>query len=204
LLDEAIESDPTEPWFYQEKGTIYYFKGEIDKSIENFNQALELDSNSSGSHALLARLVYSSDSTTYDLALKHINKAIQIEPENDHYHIDRAYIYLSLKNFEEANKEADYILSLNDFDRMAAERLKIETLYKSGNTTQLKAFIVEHDLSNEGEFLGTKFCLTLASIYHQVGEPDKACKLIRGAAEPYLMMEEEIPDFLVEQLDLCK
>lgn len=203
-LDEAIKKNPSEPWFYQEKGSIYYFKGDIDKSIENFKKALEIDPNYSSTYALLARFIYMNDSTTYDIALEHINKAILLDPEEDFYHIDRGKIYLLLKRFDDADKEANYTLALKDFDVMAAEQLKIETLYQSGRMDELKTFIVKHDLSEEGEFIGFDFCIMLASVYTEMGENEKACKLYKGAAEFFLMLEEDVPEDLVEKLKGCK
>lgn len=203
-LDEAIKKNPSEPWFYQEKGSIYYFKGDIDKSIENYKKALEIDPNYSSTYALLARFIYMNDSTTYDIALEHINKAILLDPEDDFYHIDRGKIYLLLKRFDDADKEANYTLALEGFDVMAAEQLKIETLYQSGRMDELKTFIVKHDLSDEGEFLGIDFCVMLGSVYEELGDVDKACKLYHGAAEPFLMLDEEMPDYIVEKLKGCK
>jgi hypothetical protein len=87
---------------------------------------------------------------------------------------------------------------------MAAEQLKIETLYQSGRMDELKTFIVKHDLSEEGEFIGFDFCIMLASVYTEMGENEKACKLYKGAAEFFLMLEEDVPEDLVEKLKGCK
>lgn len=204
MLDAVIKKNPNEPWYYWMKASVYDLMNDDDKTLENYNKALVLNPEFSGAHASLARFLYNNDSTQLELALNHINKAIQLEPEDEFYHIDRGEIYLAMKKYDEAMKEADYALTLKDFDIMAAERFKIEVLHAQGKKEELKQFVKQHDLSMEGEFLGTKFALMLASVYEEMGENEKACMLYRGAAEPYLVMEEQIPEFISDKLGKCK
>lgn len=207
MLDKAIKSAPNEPWYYWMIASVYDQKGDNDKAIENYEKSLKIDSNFSAGHASLGRLLrynYEEDTTKILQALEHINKAIKLEPKEDYYRIDRGYIYLLLGKFDLAENEANYTLNLLSFDIMAAEQLKIETLNLAGKKEELKEFVKQHDLSNEGEFLGTNFCVMLASVYEEMGEQNKACKLYHGAAEPYLVMEEEIPENISLKLKMCK
>ncbi|WP_300661480.1 hypothetical protein [Fluviicola sp.] len=207
ILDKAIKNAPNEPWYYWMMASVYDLKGDNDKAIENFEKSLKIDANFSAAHASLSRLLrynYMEDTTKILQALEHINTAIKLEPKEDYYRIDRGYIYLLLGKFDLAENEANYALNLPDFDVMAAEQLKIETLNLAGKKEELKEFVKQHDLSNEGEFLGTNFCLMLASVYEEIGEQNKACKLYHGAAEPYLIMEEEIPEDISQKLKICK
>lgn len=207
MLDKAIKSSPNEPWYYWMAATVYDTKGDNDKAFKSYEKAIMIDPDFSGGHASFARFFryhYAEDTLLMSQALKHINQAIKLEPEEDYYRIDRGYIYLLLGKFDLAEKEADYALSLPEFDRMAAEQLKIETLNKAGKKKDLQEFVKQHDLSNEGEFLGTDFCLMLASIYEEIGEQNKACKLYKGAVEPYLIMEMEIPESISIKLKTCE
>ncbi len=206
ILDQAIQDNPNEPWFYWMTATVYDMQGNDEKVLENYNKALALDSNFSGGHASLSRFLRYNEEDTANMkkALFHINKAIELEPDDDYYRIDKGYILLALEEFDLAEKEADYTLGLPDFDVMAAEQLKIEILEKSGKREELKAFVKVHDLSNDGEFLGTQFCLMLAALYEEMGDLTRACKLYRGAAEPYLMMDEKIPAFISSKLEMCQ
>ena len=206
-LEEVITHYPEEPWFIWMRASVYDQMGEEEKAMEEYQKSLDLDSNFSGGHASLARFIrynYTDDQIKMKSALKHINRAIELEPDDEYYKIDRGYIYLALKEFDKAEADADYTLSLVEFDVMAAQQLKIETLYQSGKKAALKEFVQAHDLSNEGEFLGTNFCIMLAEIYEELGDAEKSCKLYHGASQPYIYMEEEIPDNIKKKLKKCK
>lgn len=201
MLDEVIEYYPEEPWFLWMKASVYSIMGNDELALENYQKSLELDSNFSGGHASLARFL-SDDTTQLDRALEHINKAIQLEPYAFYYCLDRGEIYFNMKQYDKALEDAEFCLA-ND-DPLYSSQLIIEILHAQNKRKELEAFLNDHDLSREGEFLGTNFCLLLASIYEELNENDKACRLYRGAAEPFYIMDEKLPDDLAGKLEKCK
>jgi len=206
ILDKAIKKNPNDPWYYWIKASVYDIKGEDDKVLENYEKALALDANFSPGHGSLARFMrynYEEDMSKMNIALTHINIAIQLDPEEDYYRIDRGYIYLALKKFDLAEAEADRALSLPQFGLMEAEQLKINTLYEAGKKDELTAFVKKYDLSDEGPMLGTKFATLLASIYEEIGDKEKACNLYNGIAQPYIMMDEKLPENITAKLKKC-
>jgi tetratricopeptide (TPR) repeat protein len=204
-LNKAIKNNPNEPWYYWMTASSYEIMVNDEKTLENYEKALAIDSNFSGGHASLARFLR-DDSTKLELALKHINKAIQIEPKEDYYRNDRGEIYLALKKYDQAIIEADYLLSLSieEFDPMVSYTLKMEILYAQRNKIELKKFLQQHDITNSANFLGTDFSIVLASLYEEMGEYEKACLLYQAATEPFIMMEEEIPVKISEKLKKCQ
>lgn len=206
MLDEAIEKEPNDPWYYWMKASVYDIKGEDKKVLENYEKALAINPNFSAGHGSLARFLrytYKEDMSKMNTALTHINIAIQLDPEEDYYRIDRGYIFLALKKFDLAEEEADRALTLPQFGMMEAEQLKIETLYASGKKEELTAFVKKHDLSDEGPLLDKNIAILVASIYEEIGDKEKACNLYNGIAQPYIMMDQKIPKDISAKLKKC-
>jgi tetratricopeptide (TPR) repeat protein len=204
LLADFFKDNPNEPWYFWMQATIYNQMNNNEKALENYQKAIRLDPFFSGAHASLARFYYYNDSTKLDVALKHINKAIKLEPDDYHYRIDKGNIYFEMKKYEFALDEANYLLSLPNFDRNLAVKLKIQVLEVLGSTVELHQFVRDNDLSNDGEFLGTDFALMLASIYEDMDDQTRACKLYNGASEPYNIMGEELPSEIMKNIEKCK
>ena len=202
MIDKAIKKNPNEPWFYWMKASTYeHFDSKI--AVVNYEKALSIDSNFSAGHASLARFLNGTDSTKREQALYHINKAIKLDSTDFYFHIDRGYIYLALKNYDLAEAEAKYILTLPEVDYLPPCQLLVETLYACGKRTELNEFILKYDLSQFGGFMDTNFDLLLGSLYEELGENDKACACFQSAAQPYSWMDEEIPADLVLKLKSC-
>lgn len=203
-LNKSIKKNPTEPWYYWMLASTYDIMENEEKTREYFEKSISIDSTFSAGYASYARFIRYTDSTNLDLALRHINTAIRLEPQELYYHIDRGFIYLGLKYFDQALSEANLAILNPDFDFLAASELKVQVLYESGKKEELKAFVKQYDLSQNSEFYGTDYCLLLASIYEEFGDLKKMCILYHSAAEPYEMMENEVPAAIKEKLKKCK
>lgn len=202
-LDQAIKKEPNEPWYYWMKAEFQIIMGQDAEAIQNYEKSISVDPKFDAGHASLARHLYLSDSTQLDKALIHINKAIELEPSESYYFIDRANIYLRKKDYQQAMHNSN-LASKRNGNSMEVQKIRIEVLYYSGVKEELHQFVNENDLSAEAMFLGTEFTLLLASIYEEMGQLDKACMLFKGEAESYLMFDEEIPSHLTEKLKKCE
>lgn len=202
-LDQAIKKEPNEPWYYWMKAEFQTITGQDAEAIQNYEKSISVDPKFDAGHGSLARHLYLSDSTQLDKALIHINKAIEIKPSESYYLIDRATIYLKMRDYQQAMRDVNLAYKA-DGNSMEVQKTRIEVLYYSGVKEELHQFVNENDLSEEVLFLGTEFTLLLASIYEEMGQLDKACMLFRGEVESYLMFDDEIPGHLAEKLKKCE
>jgi tetratricopeptide (TPR) repeat protein len=203
ILDEAIRTDPKEPWFYWMYAGVYNFQNQNVKAIEYYEKALQIDSNFSAAHASISRHIYSEDNSTLDKALYHINKAINVEPENGMYLLDRGRINKKLKRFDEALMDAKSSLNWEYSDPFSSYQLIAEILHLQNKKEELKSFLQKYDLS-KSMHLDFDLGLLFGSLYSEFGDEDKACSCYKLVAEPYEMMEMDMPKELNKVLKKCK
>jgi tetratricopeptide (TPR) repeat protein len=203
LINKEIKKNNKEPWLYWLKAGIYEMMGEDVKTINNYKQAIAIDPNFSGGHASYARYL-TNDSTQWETALIHINKAIEIEPEGFHYHVDRGEIYLLLKKYDLALKDANIEIALPDSDPAPGLILKFKTLYASDAKKELNTFLKENDLSDVTMLMSTDDVIVLATIYDELGEKAKACKCYNSLLENYQMSDLAVPEEIAKRLKKCK
>jgi tetratricopeptide (TPR) repeat protein len=202
-LDNAIKKEPNEPWYYWMAAEFQAIMGDDLQAQKSYEKAISVDPKFSGGYASLARFLVYKDSTQLDNALFHINKALQIEPNNGQYYVDRGSIYLELKEYDKAMRDAKSASTLNA-DVIAVAHLKIKILHQASNKEELYQFVKQNDLSEEGSAFGTDFMLMLASVYEEMGEKDTACKLYRYTSEEYAMFDDDIPSHIAEKLKKCQ
>ncbi|MDD2983674.1 MAG: tetratricopeptide repeat protein [Crocinitomicaceae bacterium] len=202
-LDKAIKKEPNEPWYYWMMASFQSIVGKEAEAVKSYEKAIALDPNFSAGHGSLARQLYTGEIPQYDKALVHINKAIQLDPSEGYYFIDRGNIYLAMKDYDRAMQNAN-LASKNQADEIEVARLKIEILHQSGQKEALYQFVKENDLSEEGTSFGTDFMLKLASVYEEMGEKDKACQLYRYAVESFMIFDGKIPEHITEELQKCE
>ena len=202
LLKKAIKENPNEPWYYWMLANTYEFESDTKNVVKYYEKSIELDSKFAAGHANLARYLTGNDSTQLDKALMHINKAIALEPKTDHFHIDRANIYLKKKEYDLAIKNANMELNLPDPDPYPAYEVIVSALYAQKKQTELTSFLKKTDVS-QGYF-GPDFAMLLGGLYEKMNDTEKACNCYRMAAEPYEMMEEKVPVNIELKLKNCK
>lgn len=202
-LDKAIKIEPNEPWYYWMMASFQTIVGKDAEAVKSYEKAIALDPNFSAGHGSLARHLYTAESPQYDKALVHINKAMQLDANEAYYFIDRGNIYLAMKDYDRAMQDAN-LASKNHADEIAVAHLKFEILHQSGQKEALYLFVKQNDLSEEGTGFGTSFMLKLASVYEELGEKEKACKIYRYASEEYTMFDDEIPSSISEKLKKCQ
>ena len=114
---KAIELDPNLPEGYKALGTAYGYKGwfngdteSIDKSIENFNKALEYNDYYIDAHLDLGKMYFRKKN--FVMAEEEFEKALKIDPYSSKNHYYMAYFYTRYKN----DDEALYNKSLNEYE----------------------------------------------------------------------------------------
>jgi tetratricopeptide (TPR) repeat protein len=202
LLKKAIKENPNEPWYYWMLANTYEFESDTKNVVKYYEKSIELDSKFAAGHANLARYLTGNDSTQLDKALMHINKAIALEPKTDHFHIDRANIYLKKKEYDLAIKNANMELNLPDPDPYPAYEVIVSALYAQKKQTELTSFLKKIDASKG--IYGTEFTFFLGSLYENIKDFKKACLCYHTAAESYVIMKEKIPSNIELKLKNCK
>ena len=110
LLDhtKAIELDEDEPDNWYNRGRLYYYQSNNEKSLKDFEKVLEIDS--TYVNAINYRGVIFNNEGKYDLAIKEYERGIalaEIDPSGAAYcYSNRATQYERLREYDKA--EADY------------------------------------------------------------------------------------------------
>jgi tetratricopeptide (TPR) repeat protein len=99
-LNYSINLDPNNANAYLERGKIYYFLKDYDKSLVDINQAIRLNQNYAMAYNFRS-YYYSGVGADYDKALEDINRAIRLEP-NEGWHYNRRGIFYN--NFGDNDK----------------------------------------------------------------------------------------------------
>jgi tetratricopeptide (TPR) repeat protein len=100
-----ISTKPNNAEFYYKRGTAFINKGDYDRAIADYDQAIRLKPTTSayGSRAL----AYSSKGE-YDRAIADCDQALKLDPNNDTAYNNRAFASI---------KKGDYDRALADLDR---------------------------------------------------------------------------------------
>lgn len=202
-LDSLQLDQPNQPWYFWMAAEIYSMKGDDSLTILNYEKSIEIDPDFAAGYASYSRFLRNANPTNLDLALQHINHAIELDPD-PMWFIDRGEIYREQNKYELAIEEANAALRSGEVDPMPAVQLLVHSIFDSGNKARLKEYLLTYDLTSFGGFMDTKFDLLIGSLYLEYGDSEKACKCFNSAAMPYTFMDEEIPPYVQVELDKCK
>lgn len=81
---------------YYHRGTAYYLNGESDKTLDDYNKAITLDTNNSSYY--YSRACAYEEKKMYDLALADFTRAIDLSPDEPRYYSGRDRVLLIKKN----------------------------------------------------------------------------------------------------------
>ena len=143
-IDDLIEAEPDNPYFYELKGQALFENGRLDEAIESLKKAISLLPNAPLIRTLYAHaLLETGIEANIKESIEHINTALRQERVNGfRYHLlslaygrlgdnERAKLYQAHKALLSGDSEQLKKL-LNDlegvFDRGSAEWLKVEDL----------------------------------------------------------------------------
>ena len=104
------------------RGMAFYSSGQIKKAMEDFDKALELEPDNTA--ARYYRAVHFRINKRFEDALKDLEKCIVKEPFNLDYLTARGETYYEAGDLERAVAELNYVLSLDNDFRPAAELLE--------------------------------------------------------------------------------
>ncbi len=113
--DKAISDNPNDKWAWYIKGEVYRQLNESSKAVECYNKSINIDSKFADAYfgMGLTYMDYTVNSginvhqgtNNYILARKYINKAVELDPNNDIYYYVLSQCYV----LDNLNKSIEYI-----------------------------------------------------------------------------------------------
>jgi Flp pilus assembly protein TadD len=110
-FDKAIELNPNNPDYHNNKGVALYELKRYEEAIEEFDKAVELDPNNPKYHNNKGYALRKLG--RYEEAIKEYDKAIELNPNNPVYHDNKGIALYYLQRYEEAIEEFDKAIELN-------------------------------------------------------------------------------------------
>jgi len=172
--DKAIKKNPNDKWAWYLKGKVYYHLKESSKAVECFNKSIQIDPNFADAYFWMG-LTYKSYFITneashyavkhdYNTARKYIERAIQLDPNNDVYYAYIAQCYI----FDDLDKSLEYIdkaIQLNPNNAgywvQKADYLDLMGRCKDALLCYDEALKIEHN--------NVDIMLKKAELYHKMG-----------------------------------
>jgi lipoprotein NlpI len=111
LFDHAVKVTKENDVAYNNRGTIYYEKGEYDMAIADYNKAIEISPRYIEAYYNRAK-VYNAKKQ-YDLAISDYSKAIEINPKLAEAYTNRGAIYKTMERYAFAICDYDKAIELN-------------------------------------------------------------------------------------------
>ncbi|HEX2916292.1 MAG TPA: tetratricopeptide repeat protein [Chloroflexia bacterium] len=116
-LTAAIEEKPDDPDVYIERGMAYKKQGQLSLAMEDFDRAIELDSEYN--YAYYVRGNAHFDLKEYKKAISDYDQAIRLDPSDAYTYNHRGLAYHELKQYPAAIKDFDIALELTPEDSAA-------------------------------------------------------------------------------------
>lgn len=163
----ALDSSNAEAWI--NRGSVYYYLGQLDKAETDLNYALQLDPLESNAYNALA--LVEIDRANYDQALEFVNKALDFEPLQPYFLNNRGFIYLMKDDFESAAQDINRSIAL-DPNNPWSFRNKGWYYFKTGSYEEAIR-LLEQALKLDPYV--TDGHVFLAKAYWAAGQREKAC-----------------------------
>lgn len=112
ILDSAIYHNPREADFWAEKGKAYASLDEEEKALENYEKALELNSN----HFLARQRISFLRNEKQLTQLEELNLIMLDYPDEPESYLQRGYFLFQNKRFAEAITDFDQVLEMDQED----------------------------------------------------------------------------------------
>ena len=111
LFDDVIEKQPQAFYAYHSRGVAYYYTGDYNASLKDYNKAIEL--NNTYGLTFYNRGLTQMMLKQYGEALLSFNRTIELIPNNDQAYNDRAIANYNLNKLDDAIKDYSKSLELN-------------------------------------------------------------------------------------------
>ncbi|MEY3401017.1 MAG: hypothetical protein RLZZ86_632, partial [Cyanobacteriota bacterium] len=99
---------------YRTRGGIYYELKEYKLAIDDYTQAIKIDSQNANSYAIRAGIYYKLKE--YKQAIDDYNQVIQIDPQNATYYGARGFAYFELKEYKQAINDWSQVIKFDPKD----------------------------------------------------------------------------------------
>jgi tetratricopeptide (TPR) repeat protein len=110
-FDRAIEMDPDNAMYHNNRGVAYLRQKKFDKAVEDFDKTLKIESKfSSGYHN---RGMAYSGKGRHDKAIEEFSKVIEMNPSSPVLYKDRGTAYRKLGEYELALKDFEKAIELD-------------------------------------------------------------------------------------------
>ena len=111
LFDDVIEKQPEAFYAYHSRGIVYYYQGNYNASLMDYNKAIALNNNYGLTfyNKGLTEMMLKQNAEAY----KSFSSTIKLIPNNDQAYNDRAIANYNLNNFDEAINDYSKSISLN-------------------------------------------------------------------------------------------
>lgn len=177
----AVELSPNYATAHHWYAEFLATEGRFDESFAEYQRALELDPLSLAVKTDLGLNYYYA--RQFDRAIEYLKKLKELEPNYLRTYVNLATVYKKKGMFEEAIAEDDraYTIGGTDLQMLAARKTELENAFKTTGAKGYwrKAIDLEFDLHS-----GKPSPVTLAKLYSELGERDKAFELLeKGYSE---------------------
>jgi Flp pilus assembly protein TadD len=99
---KAVRLDSLNATYYRSLATLFYKQGKLKRAEENALRAERLGDHTADLHLLLAEIHIRNE--TYNIALNHLNRAIDAAPGNSTYIIRKGMVYMHLQDTARAQE----------------------------------------------------------------------------------------------------
>lgn len=138
---------------YNNRGVVYYGKGDYDRAMSDFNKAIELKPDLAAAYN--NRGVVYRDKGDYDRAMRDYTKAIELKPDDAEAYNNRGVVYFRKGDYDRAMSEYDKAIELKpdlaaayynrgvtwylrkDYNRARADAQKSRDLGYTGDSSKL-------------------------------------------------------------------
>jgi tetratricopeptide (TPR) repeat protein len=118
----AIDSDPKNPVYYNERGRAYAFQDSDVKAIMDFDKAISLNFKYPFVYNSMGNMYAYKNS--YDMAIKNYNMAVHLDPNFSVAYFNRSDVYAKKRNYSSAISDLEKAIKINPNYEQAKKALK--------------------------------------------------------------------------------
>lgn len=189
FLNDVLTKNSSSVWAFTSKGFVYNIKEDYNLAIENFNKALEVDSNYAD--AWFFKAVCLKDNGDYEEALDCVEKALDIKFDLKYFNL-KLGIFINLQEFDEFFK---FLNTVNEEKYTCDIWMSKSWALLGINKIQEVLIICEKGLKH-GNYLEWSY-LKLIILIHYVYEYDAALSLVNGILEDNSLEGSRYSIFLI-------